>query len=112
MLKPKYIIPVKGEYRHMYDQYLVAKEADYKDENILLLDNGIAAVFENGEYTSTLDFPAGDIFVDGSLLGMVNEDVIKTREKLAEEGAIIITLNYDIRLRKVISAKDLILKGL
>ncbi len=112
MLKPKYIIPVKGEYRHMYDQYLVAKEADYKDENILLLENGVAAVFEDGVYTKTMDIPVGDIFVDGSLLGMVNEEVIQTREKLAEEGAIILTLNYDIRLRKVVSAKDIVLKGL
>lgn len=112
MLKPDYIIPVKGEYRHMYEQYLVAKAAGYTSENTLLLDNGEVVCFVDGKFKETSRVKTGDVFVDGSLLGNVNELVIKSRETLAEEGALILTINYDSRLRKTISILDIITKGL
>lgn len=111
MLKPKYIIPVKGEYRHMYEQLLVAEKSGYPRDHILLLDNGEVAIFENSELVEKEEVVAGDIFVDGSLLGSVNEDVIHDRETLAYDGAIILTINYDIRLRKVVHTQKIITKG-
>ncbi len=112
MLKPKFVIPVKGEYRHMYEQSLVAENSGIQKERILLLDNGEVAVFEDKELLEKERVITGDIFVDGSLLGSVNEKVIDDREKLAEEGAIILNINYDIRLRKVINFQKIITKGL
>lgn len=112
MLKPKYILPVKGEYRHMYEQSIVATDAGWDKEHILLLDNGEVVEFENGRLTNRFSVPSGDLFVDGSLMGSVDEQVIKNREALAEEGAIILTINYDIRQRKVISCADVVTKGL
>ena len=111
MLKPAYIIPIKGEYRHMYEQYLVAKDAGYKDEQIILLENGEIIHFIHGEKGNRDKVYTGDIFVDGSLLGNVNEEIIHDREILAEEGVIILTVNYDSRLRKVISVPSSITKG-
>lgn len=110
MLKPAYIIPIKGEYRHMYEQYLVAKDAGYKDEQIILLENGEIIHFIHGEKGNRDKVYTGDIFVDGSLLGNVNEEIIHDREILAEEGVIILTVNYDSRLRKVISVPSSITK--
>ena len=110
MLKPKYIIPIKGEYRHMYDQYLVAKNANYTDEKIFLIDNGVVLNFENGNYQSESSVHVGDTFVDGSLVGHVNETIIKNRENLAEEGVVIFNINYDSRLRKA-SFANFITKG-
>ncbi len=112
MLKPTFIVPIKGEYRHMYEQYLVAKDAGYQDDDILLLDNGEIVEFENGIITNRSLIATGDIFVDGSLLGNVNEEVIKKRETLSEEGVLILTINYDIRLRKVVSIPNVVTKGL
>ena len=54
----------------------------------------------------------GEIFVDGSLIGEVNLDVIKDREQLANEGAVIINVYYDVRLRKLISDPTIVTKGL
>ena len=67
---------------------------------------------QNGEFVGKESVPVGDVFVDGSLLGNVNQDVIRSRETLAEEGAIIVTINYNLRLRKVVSTKDIVTKGL
>ncbi len=112
MLKPKYIIPIKGEYRHLYEQSLVAKSVGYDSNNILLLDNGEVAHFSNSELVERTSVYAGDIFVDGSLLGSVNEDIIDSREELAYNGALIVTINYDVRLRKVVSTQKIVTKGL
>ncbi len=112
MLKPDYIIPIKGEYRHMYEQYLVAKDYGYNDDNILLLDNGQIVEFVDGALVEGGKINTGDIFVDGSLLGSVNENVIKKREMLAEEGVILVCVNIDTRLRRVESIPDIITKGL
>ena len=49
MVKPKYIIPIKGEYRLMYEQYLVATDSGYDRSNILLADNGEVITFINGK---------------------------------------------------------------
>lgn len=111
MLKPKYIIPIKGEFRHLYEQFLVAKDAGFEEENIMLLENGVVVEFKNGKYEGESSVHVGDVFVDGSMLGHVNENVIKDRETLAVEGAFIFTINYDIRLRKATFNQDIITKG-
>ena len=112
MLKPQYIIPIKGEYRQMYDHYLVAKSADYDKENILLLDNGEVIVFENGILKDEhLEIPVGDILIDGSNVGVVDTDVIKERSQLAEEGVIFIYCALDMRLRKVSNEISIKTKG-
>ncbi len=111
MLKPEYIIPIKGEYRHLYEQYLVAKSAGFEDDNIMLLENGVVVEFNKGMFVGESSVHVGDVFVDGSLLAHVNEDIIKDRETLAEEGAFIFSVNYDIRLRKATINPNIITKG-
>jgi len=101
LVKPKYIIPIKGEYRHMYEQMLVAKESGFNRNRVLLLDNGEVANFVDGVVKEYTNIPVGDIFVDGSLIGDVNEEVIKERETLSTEGIVIINIYYDIRKRTV-----------
>ena len=111
MVKPKYIIPIKGEYRLMYEQYLVAIDSGYDKSNILLADNGEIITFINGKLIERSKTKVGDIFVDGSLIGDVNEEVIKDRETLSTEGAVIINVYYDIRSRKVVKTPTFITKG-
>ena len=74
-------------------------------------ENGEIIHFIHGEKGNRDKVYTGDIFVDGSLLGNVNEEIIHDREILAEEGVIILTVNYDSRLRKVISVLSSITKG-
>lgn len=112
MLKPKYIIPIKGEYRHMYEQFVVAKDAGFDENHILLLDNGQVVEFKDNEYQITSTVQTGDIFVDGAILGNVNESIIKDRETLSEEGALILNVNFDSRLRKVVNVSNIVTKGL
>ena len=111
MVKPKYIIPIKGEYRLMYEQYLVAVDSGYNRSNVLLADNGEIINFIDGKLVERTKTKVGDIFVDGSLIGDVNEEVIKDRETLSTEGAVIINVYYDIRGRKVTKTPSIVTKG-
>lgn len=112
VLKPKYIIPIKGEYRHMYEQWLVAEGFGYSRDRVLLADNGEALNFKEGILKSRTMEHVGDVFVDGSLIGDVNEEVIKERETLSSDGTIVMTIYYDIRKRAVINIPKIITKGL
>ncbi len=112
VLKPKYIIPIKGEYRHMYEQLLVALDFGYERSKVLLTDNGEILNFKDGKPVERSKVKVGDVFVDGSLIGDVNEEVIKDRETLSTDGALIITMYYDIRQRKVVKKTNVISKGI
>lgn len=112
MVKPEYIIPIKGEYRHLYEAMLIAKESGYERSHVLLLDNGEVVNFESGKRGETTKVKVGDIFVDGSLIGDVNEDVIKEREALSTDGAVIMNIYYDLRQRKVVEDPIITSKGI
>lgn len=103
MLRPEYVIPIKGEYRHMYEQKLVAKAAGYDLEHILMLDNGDVVTFNGGKLSEEIDkIHVGDIFIDGTSIGVVDSDVIAERSALAEEGVIFIYLAVNVRNKQII----------
>lgn len=111
ILKPKYIIPVIGEYRHQIKQAKIASEVGYPDDRIVLLENGEAIEFEQGISTTRSRIQNGDILVDGSIIGDINEVVIKDREMLAEEGIFIISCNINAKAKKVLNAPEIVTKG-
>ncbi len=111
MLKPKYALPIKGEYRHMYDHSQVLIKMGYNKENILQLENGEMVEILNGEIVNIEKHVLTDVFINGSLVGGVNEKVIKDRETLAEEGAVIVNVSYDVRTRKLIGDPSIITRG-
>lgn len=111
ILKPKYIIPIKGEFRHMYEQSILAKSWVEKEDSVILLDNGEFISFEDGEIGERINYEVGDIFVDGSLVGGINEAVIKDRLTLAEEGVILINVVYDQKKLALAKKTIIITKG-
>lgn len=111
ILKPKYIIPVIGEYRHQIKQANIAKEVGYPNDKVILLENGEAIEFEAGAVTSRSQIQNGDILVDGSIIGDINEVVIKDREMLAEEGIFIISCNINAKSKKILNAPEIVTKG-
>lgn len=112
MLKPKYIIPIIGEYRHQYQQKNVAIDAGYNPNNIIILDNGQVAEFENGTYKGSLNkVSTGDVLVDGSIIGDINEVVLKDREVLSEEGIMFVSLSVDLKKRRFLGGPEIVSRG-
>jgi len=113
MLKPKYLIPVIGEYRHQYQQKKVAISAGFPKEKIILMDNGDVAEFENGAYRTSKDkVSTGDVLIDGLLVGDINEVVLYDRGMLAQEGLVLINVVIDARNHKILSGPKIVTKGL
>lgn len=112
LTKPKYVLPVVGEYRHQYNMVNLAKSIDIKDENIIILEQGNMVSFNNGEYTGfEKTIPNGDILLDGKGLGDINNAVIKDRELLAEAGVLMVISNVNAKTRKVLSGPEFVAKG-
>jgi ribonuclease J len=112
MLKPSYLIPIKGEYRHMYEHAEIARSLGYNDKQIIQLENGLTANFVDGVLMPEQDREfVGHIFVDGTLTGSINEQVIHDRETLAEEGAILIYITMNSAERKLLEQPKVLTKG-
>ena len=96
ILKPKYVIPVIGEYRHQYALRIVANCIGYKDSQILIADNGDIVTFNNGKYIGiTGDVPSGEVFIDGKAFKDVSDVVMRDRELLANDGVVLISANVN-----------------
>lgn len=112
ILKPKYIIPVIGEYRHQYALRIVANCIGYKDDQILLPDNGDVLSFHNGKYIGiSTDVMCGEVLIDGKAFKDVGDVVMRDRELLADDGVILITANINPRTKTVILGPEVISKG-
>ncbi|MCI5939377.1 MAG: ribonuclease J [Acholeplasmataceae bacterium] len=112
MLNPKYIIPIVGEFRHQYQQKQIILDAGYSEERTIMLDNGDVAYFENGSYKGKIEkVSVGDVLVDGSIVGDINEVVMKDRELLAQEGVVIVAIVIESNTRTIISGPEIVFKG-
>ena len=112
LTRPKYVIPVVGEYRHQYNLVNLAKSIDVKEENIIIIEQGNMISFNNGEYIGvTQTIPSGDILLDGKGLGDVNNAVLRDRELLAESGVLMVVANVNAKTRNVLSGPKFVSKG-
>lgn len=112
MINPKYIIPIDGEYRHQYMQKKIALEAGYENFSVVVLENGEVITFEDGILSTKRDrVKVGDVLVDGSVVGDINEVVLKDREFLSQAGTVIISVILDSRNKQVVSGPEIVFKG-
>ena len=112
LMKPKYYLPIKGEYRHLMDNAHLATEMGMTPDKILLLDNGQIAKFVNGVLKScTLEFKSEDILIDGDENLDVTGFVLKDREALSTDGVIVIGIVCDFETKKIIGGPDVQSRG-
>ncbi|MBN3490497.1 ribonuclease J [Acholeplasma equirhinis] len=113
LLRPKYVIPTIGEFRHQYGVKKLALELGYTDDNIFLLDNGDSVNFNDGKdaYVAKGEIKTGDILIDGTAIGDVNDYVMRDRELLAADGVMLVIANVDPKAKKVLSDVEVITKG-
>lgn len=112
MLNPKYILPIIGEYRHQYSQKHIALEAGFDENRVIILENGDIASFEDGQFVKANKVSTGDVLIDGSMVGDINEFVLKDRELLAQEGLVLISIIVDSNKRAILSGPEVVCKGL
>ena len=103
LVKPKYSIPVHGEYRHLKAQARIARSLGIEKENIVILKTGQVLEIDSESAMITEEVENGSVFVDGLLVGDVGNVVIRDRQRLSEDGIIIIMLAMDESGEYVIS---------
>lgn len=112
MINPKYIVPVVGEYRHQYMQKKIALESGYENFSIVVLENGEVITFEDGILSTKRErIKTGDVLVDGSVIGDINEVVLRDREFLSQAGTVIISIILDSRNKQLVSGPEVVFKG-
>lgn len=112
LVKPKYSIPVHGEYKHLKAQARIAASLGYDSEHIKILKSGDVLEFDkNGNAKVTGHVHAGSVMVDGLGVGDVGNIVLRDRQHLAEDGIIIIVLTMDSGSGEIIAGPDIVSRG-
>ena len=111
LVKPKYAVPVHGEYRHLLAQARVAEELGINKDNIFILTSGDVLELDDEKAEVTGRVHVGDIMVDGLGVGDVGNIVLRDRQHLAEDGIIIVVLTLERRTNRLLAGPDIVSRG-
>ncbi len=111
LVRPKYAIPVHGEYRHLMAQGKIAEELGYSKDNIFILSSGDVLELNEESAKITGRVHVGNVMVDGLGVGDVGNIVLRDRQHLAEEGIIIVVLTLEQGSGQVLSGPDIVSRG-
>ncbi len=111
-VKPKYYLPVKGEFAQLIANADIATEMGYTPDKIIILDDGQFATFDGGKLVSTRDqLDLDDILIDASDRNDVSGMVLKDRETLSTDGAIVVGVVLDFKTKELIGGPDIQSRG-
>ena len=111
LVKPKYVVPVHGEYKHLIAQKKIAKSLGIPKENIFIMKTGnvLEMSEEHAEITGTV--PVGAVLVDGLGVGDVGNVVLRDRQHLAEDGIMIVVMGLDSYNGVMVSGPEIVSRG-
>lgn len=112
LMKPKFFLPIHGQYSMMVNHGLMAQEEGVLEENTIIADNGtIVHVEKDRWWFDKLKAPSDYVFVDGLGIGDVGNVVLRDRQILAEDGFIVVMTLVDSNTGKVSTSPDIISRG-
>ncbi len=111
LTKPKYFIPIHGEYRHLVVHARLAEKQGLPRENVIVAEDGKVIAFSNGIAGKEGSVHTGRILVDGKGIGDVGRSVLKERRELSEGGLVVVTMIIDEETGVVLYGPELISKG-
>jgi len=111
LVRPRYFVPIHGEYRHLALHARLAEEVGVERENIFVLESGDVLELTRQEGRVTGQVPAGYVFVDGLGVGDVGQVVLRDRKALAQEGFFIAVVGVDSQTGHVVSGPDIVSRG-
>ena len=111
LLKPKYAIPVHGEYRHLKANAKLAESLGIPKENIFIMHSGDVLALDEKEAKIADKVHTGAILVDGLGVGDVGNIVLRDRQHLAEDGILIVVLTLEKRTNQLLAGPDIVSRG-
>jgi ribonuclease J len=111
IVKPKYVLPVHGEWRHLRANAELAIQAGLPRANAIIIENGIVVDLVDGEALVVGSVPVGFVYVDGQSIGDITESSLKDRRILGEEGFISVVVVIDSQSGKIVAGPDIHARG-
>ncbi len=111
IVKPKYVMPVHGEWRHLRANAELAIQTGVPRENAIIVENGIVVDLINHEAKVSGSVPVGFVYVDGQSIGDITETSLKDRRILGEEGFISVVVVIDAQSGKIVAGPDIHARG-
>ncbi len=111
LMKPKFFIPIHGEYRMLKHHALLAQSVGVEKENIFLLDIGDTVEIMGGEARKGNKVSAGNVLIDGLGVGDVGNIVLRDRKLLSQDGILVVVVTLSKQEGKILSGPDIISRG-
>ena len=111
LVKPKYSIPVHGEYQHLKEHGRLAENMGIPKENIFIMESGDVLALNKESAKVEGKVPAGSVLVDGLGVGDVGNIVLRDRQNLAENGIIIVVLTLEKYTNQILAGPDIVTRG-
>jgi ribonuclease J len=111
IVKPKYVLPIHGEWRHLKANAELAIQSGVPRDNTFIIDNGVVIDMVNHEAEIVGAIPVGFVFVDGQSIGDITESSLKDRRILGEEGFISCVVVIDSQSGKIVAGPDIHARG-
>ncbi len=111
IFRPKYFMPVHGEYRMLKAHADLGVMCGVPKENTFVLQNGEILSIKKGTVTRDGKIPINDIYVDGTRIGEISSSIIKDRKIMSTDGVLIVILNIDSENRKLIIDPNVTTRG-
>jgi ribonuclease J len=111
LTRPRYFVPVHGEYRHLVRHIQLARTVGIPEENCFLLEDGEVLELTSSSARKAAPVPVGRVFVDGKGVGDVEDVVIRDRRHLSEDGMVLAVMAIHRQSGEVVAGPDLISRG-
>lgn len=111
LLKPKYIIPVQGEYRQLFATKECAMEIGIPDKNVILVNKGDVLEYSHGKFILTQSLDANNVLIDGIGVGDIGNIVLRDRKLLAEDGIFVAVVTIDRKKKKIVDTPKITSRG-
>lgn len=111
LMKPKFFMPVHGEYRMLCIHGETAQAVGIPEENIIIHDNGQVAALSKNSWREAGRVPASDVYVDGAGIGDIGNIVLRDRHSLADNGILIVVVTVDFSNNELVAGPDIVSRG-
>jgi len=111
MVKPKFFVPIHGEYRHLSLHARLAKSLGMPDDNIFVLENGNILELDREKGKITTKLPTGNVYVDGLVMGDLANVILRDRKLLSRDGIVVVIVAIDKEKGRIVGRPDIVSRG-
>ena len=111
LVKPKFFVPIHGEYRHLSLHARLAKTLGIPQTNIFVMENGSILELDQDRGKIVGKLPTGNVYVDGLVMGDLASVILRDRKLLSRDGIVVVIIAVDKEQGKIVGRPDIVSRG-